>query len=84
MPDRAWRSPCARPSRFWLPRRIILGGGVSLIGEAHWFEPIRGLVEAGVFAPFRGSYDIVPAALGEQVVVHGALALAHDAVVSSS
>ncbi|MGC1721874.1 MAG: ROK family protein [Isosphaeraceae bacterium] len=66
------------------PGRIILGGGVSLIGEAHWFEPIRGLVDAGVFAPFRGSYDIVPAALGEQVVVHGALALAHDAVGSSS
>jgi glucokinase len=66
------------------PRRIILGGGVCLIGEAHWFEPIRGLVEAGVFAPFRGSYDIVTAALGEEVVVHGALALAHDAVVASS
>ena len=66
------------------PGRIILGGGVSLIGEAHWFEPIRGLVDAEVFAPFRGSYDIVPAALGEEVVVHGALALAHDAVGSSS
>ncbi len=66
------------------PARIILGGGVSLIGEAHWFEPIRERVEAGVFAPFRGSYDIVPAALGEEVVVHGALALAHDAVVASS
>jgi glucokinase len=61
------------------PRRIILGGGVSLIGESGWFEPIRRLVEATVFAPFRDSYDIVPAALGEQVVVHGALALAQDA-----
>ena len=66
------------------PGRIILGGGVSLIGEAHWFEPIRGLVDTGVFAPFRGSYDIVPAALGEEVVVHGALALASDAVASCS
>lgn len=66
------------------PRRIILGGGVSLIGEAHWFKPIRGLVDAGVFAPFRVSYDIVPAALGEEVVVHGALALAGDAVMSGS
>src|SRR5271165_1692567 len=66
------------------PARIILGGGVSLIGEAYWFKPIRGLVEAAVFAPFRGSYDIVPAALGEEVVVHGALALAHTAAVSSS
>jgi glucokinase len=66
------------------PRRIILGGGVSLIGEAHWFKPIRELVKAGVFAPFRGSFDIVPAALGEEVVVYGALALAHDAVVTRS
>lgn len=66
------------------PRRIILGGGVSLIGEEYWFEPIRGLVAAEVFAPFRGSYDIVPAALGEEVVVHGALALAYDAALRSS
>jgi glucokinase len=60
------------------PRRIVLGGGVSLIGESHWFAPLRRLVEAEVFPPFRGSYDIVPAALGEEVVVHGALALARD------
>lgn len=60
------------------PHRIILGGGVSLIGEEHWFAPIRRETEARVFAPFRGTYDIVPAALGEEVVVHGALALARD------
>jgi glucokinase len=29
-----------------------------------------------VFRPFADCYDIVPAALGEEVVVHGALALA--------
>ena len=63
------------------PRRVILGGGVSLIGEADWFEPIRREVEARVFPPFRATYDIVPAALGESVVVHGALALAADAAV---
>src|SRR5206468_516968 len=61
------------------PRRIILGGGVSLIGETHWFRPLRELVDADVFPPFRGSFDIVAAALGEEVVVHGALALADDA-----
>jgi glucokinase len=58
------------------PRRIILGGGVSLMGEALWFGPIRRLVEAEVFAPFRGSFNIVSAALGEEVVVLGALLLA--------
>ena len=34
------------------------------------------MVAERVFEPFRGCYDIVPAALGEEVVVHGALALA--------
>jgi glucokinase len=58
------------------PRRIILGGGVSLMGEKLLFEPLRKLVAERVFRPFAGCYDIVPAALGEEVVVHGALALA--------
>lgn len=58
------------------PRRIVIGGGVSLMGERLIFEPLRELVAARVFKPFADSYDIVPAALGEEVVVHGALALA--------
>jgi glucokinase len=62
------------------PRRIVIGGGVSLVGETLWFDPIRRLTDRDAFAPFRGRYDIVPAALGEEVVVHGALALARDAV----
>ena len=62
------------------PRRIVIGGGVSLIGEEGWFEPIRRLVDRQVFTPFRGGFDIVPASLGEEVVVHGALALARDAL----
>ena len=40
------------------------------------FEPVRELVDRLVFRPFADCYDIVPAALGEEVVVHGALALA--------
>jgi glucokinase len=66
------------------PRRIILGGGVSLIGEKHWYEPIRRGVDCGVFAPFRSSYDIQPPALGEEVVVHGAIALADNALMRQS
>jgi glucokinase len=65
------------------PRRIVLGGGVSLIGDALWFTPIRQCVDGGVFPPFRGTFEIVPAALGEVVVVQGALALAHDAALAS-
>jgi glucokinase len=58
------------------PRRIVIGGGVSLMGEKLLFEPLRQLVAERVFPPFADCYDIVPAALGEEVVVHGALALA--------
>lgn len=62
------------------PRRIVIGGGVSLIGEEGWFDPIRRLVDCQVFPPFRGGFEIVPASLGEEVVVHGAFALAQDAL----
>jgi glucokinase len=58
------------------PRRIVIGGGVSLVGEKLLFEPLRKMVAERVFEPFRNCYDIVPAALGEEVVIHGALALA--------
>jgi glucokinase len=57
------------------PRRIIMGGGVMLLDEA-LLAPLRQRVDSIVFKPFAGCYDIVAAALGEEVVVHGALALA--------
>lgn len=60
------------------PKRIIIGGGVSLIGEQLFFTPLRRLVKRGAFAPFARLTKIVPAALGEAVVVHGALALARQ------
>jgi glucokinase len=62
------------------PHRIVLGGGVSLIGEDLWLGPIREQLTLHVFPPFRGTFDLVPAALGEEVVVQGALALARDAL----
>lgn len=61
------------------PARIVIGGGVSLIGDTHFFQPVRRAFEAAVFEPFAGLAEIVPAALGEEVVIHGALALARDA-----
>jgi glucokinase len=60
------------------PRRVIIGGGVSLMGEKILFEPLRELVAERVFRPFADLYQIVPAALDEEVVVHGALALARQ------
>ncbi|MCE9530523.1 MAG: ROK family protein [Planctomycetes bacterium] len=58
------------------PKRIVIGGGVALIGEEFFFGPLRKKVASRTFPPFAGLTEIVPAALGEAVVVHGALALA--------
>lgn len=60
------------------PGRIVIGGGVSLIGQEQFFEPVREACQASVFQPFAGIAEIVPAALVEEVVIHGALALARD------
>jgi len=61
------------------PEVIVVGGGVSLIGEHLFFAPLRSEVEKYVFPPLADSYQIVPAALGELAVVHGAVALAVSA-----
>jgi glucokinase len=57
---------------------VIVGGGVSLAGEAIFFEPLRGFVHTYVFPPLRDSYEILAPLLGEEVVVHGAVAMAAD------
>jgi glucokinase len=58
------------------PEVVVVGGGVPLAGEALFFEPLREAVDRYSFPPLRGKCAIVPAQLGEEVVVHGALALA--------
>jgi glucokinase len=58
------------------PNVVVVGGGVPLAGEALFFAPLRQEGERYVFPPLRGTYRIAPAELGEEVVVHGALALA--------
>lgn len=60
------------------PEVIVIGGGVSLMGEAQFFAPVRKAAQEYVFPPLADSYQIVPAALGESVVVHGALRLARN------
>ncbi len=57
----------------FLGRRV---GGVSLVGEELLFVPLREYASRYAFPPLRGTFEIVPAKLGEEVVVHGALALA--------
>lgn len=58
------------------PRRVVIGGGVSLMGEELFFVPVRRYVAERGMQAFAGLTDIVPAAMGEAVVVHGALTLA--------
>ena len=58
------------------PAVIVIGGGVSLIGEELLFKPLRAEVNRYVFPPFLGTFEIMPARLGEEMVVHGAVALA--------
>ncbi len=57
------------------PERFALGGGVSLMGDV-LLEPLRAFVEEHVIGNFRGTCEILPAALGEDVVLVGALLLA--------
>jgi glucokinase len=58
------------------PNVVVIGGGVSLVGEELLLVPLREYVSGYVFPPLQGSFEIVPAKLGEEVVVHGALAIA--------
>ena len=60
------------------PNVVVVGGGVALAGEKLFFTPLRRAVERYVFPPLRGAYNLLPAALDEQVVVHGALAIAAE------
>ena len=60
------------------PNLLVIGGGVSQVGETMFLSPLRNEIDRYVIPPLRGTYELVPATLGEEVVVHGALALAAD------
>jgi glucokinase len=59
------------------PEVVVVGGGVALLGE-EMLQPLREEVARYVFPPFLERYRIVPAELGEEMVVYGALALAAE------
>lgn len=59
------------------PEVVVIGGGVSLMGDL-FFDPVRRYVNRYVFHLYADTCRIVPAALGEQVVVVGAALLAQQ------
>ncbi|HEY6103808.1 MAG TPA: ROK family protein [bacterium] len=61
------------------PERIVIGGGVSKAGEM-LFEPVRRIARERAFERPGRDADIVPAALGDDVGVVGAAAVAFQRV----
>ena len=57
------------------PQRFVLGGGVTKSGEAWWAEARRAAAATAVAGV---TFDIVPAALGDDAPLWGALALAEE------
>jgi glucokinase len=57
------------------PSRIVIGGGISKAGEA-LFGPLRAELDRQITDWSGARVDVVPAALGDDSVLYGALALA--------
>lgn len=77
--DRACRAygwAIAQMATLLAPGVVVVGGGVALVGEELWFRPLRQYVRQYSFPPLLDTFAVVPAQLGEEVVLHGALALA--------
>lgn len=59
------------------PARIVIGGGISKAGEA-LFGPLRQELRRQITDWSRARIDVAPAALGDDSVLYGALALARE------
>jgi glucokinase len=59
------------------PRRIVIGGGISKAGD-RLFEPLRQELRRQITNWSAACIDVEPAALGDDSVLYGALALARD------
>lgn len=62
---------------FLNPARIVIGGGISKAGEA-LFVPLREELDRQITAWSRARIDVVPAKLGDDSILWGALALAQS------
>lgn len=59
------------------PARIVIGGGISKAGDA-LFLPLRAELRRQITSWSRARIDVQPAALGDDSVLYGALALAKE------
>jgi glucokinase len=60
------------------PARIVVGGGIAKAGDA-LFPPLRAALRRQITSWSQARLDVVPAALGDDSVLYGALALAGSA-----
>jgi glucokinase len=60
------------------PARIVVGGGISKAGDA-LFVPLRAELRRQITTWSRARIDVVPAALGDDSVLYGAMSLAEKA-----
>lgn len=59
------------------PARIVIGGGIAKAGD-RLFTPLRQELARQITAWSRARIDVVPAALGDDSILYGALALARE------
>lgn len=59
------------------PARLVIGGGISKAGES-LFGPLRAELRRQITTWSRARIDVAPAALGDDSVLWGALALSRD------
>jgi glucokinase len=59
------------------PARIVIGGGISKAGDK-LFVPLRAELRRQITSWSRARIDVLPAALGDDSVLYGALALAEE------
>jgi glucokinase len=62
------------------PQVVVVGGGVAKLTAVPFYDRLRTEIERYVFPPLRGKYELRPPALGEAMVVHGALAIAAETI----
>jgi glucokinase len=81
---RAFAETCVSLVDVFSPERIVVGGSVARNQGDRWLEPARERVAAVAFSVSRSRLEIVPAALGDDVGLVGALPLLRRRAGASS